>query len=118
MRVEAVDERDTRSEAIAAHFKVLLFEGSSSSPLDDQAWATDSYDLFDCDVVEALQWCVDRAYPDQAFALGLVTHHDESGAEVVWLAGHDANDTLLSPVEARVRERMVARMGQRLRWDA
>ncbi|MFJ4077102.1 hypothetical protein EDF28_0654 [Curtobacterium sp. PhB137] len=102
-----VDERDSTWEDHSPHFRVYLQERSGDS------YSTETVDLFDADVLQAIDWAQRAVAPrtDAVWGLALVGRDSRGLRGLTWLVGMDANDPPSDEHEIDLGERMRARGG-------
>lgn len=105
MDVIEVDERDSRWEDPHPRFRVSL-----QSP-DGEGFVTETVDLADIDVLQAIDWAqrAAAARPGALWALALVGDDRRGLRGLTWLVGSDANDPPEDETEVDRRSRMLAR---------
>ena len=69
MQVDRADERDSSWEEHRPRFRVYLFEGGD---LPGHPWSSDTYDIRDADILEAISWAQERAGDVRLFAVACV----------------------------------------------
>lgn len=109
MRVEAVDERDSRWEDHEARYRVYFFD-SGPEELDwsdpPASWGVRTKDVTGAEYSDVLEYARAGAGPGALYAIALVVDDPVDGRGLVWLAGMDYNDRARSDWDTVRRERM------------
>ncbi len=117
IQIGAVDERDSSWESDHPRFRVY-FQRVQDSYIG--GW-TDTYDVTGADIVQVIDWAQCRAGRELVYSVALV--YDDRGRQeansgrgrgLVWLVGMDGNRVDLTPAEAEVQARMLARLREPL----
>lgn len=118
MRVEPVNERDSSWEDDHPRFRVYIFRFENDDPghLPIGTFSTDTSDLTECEVVDAIAWAESQVGPKDLYAVALVGEHNgyEKRRGLSWLVGGDdvyAGDHYLATDAFRAERlaRMIAR---------
>lgn len=120
MRVEPVDERDSRWEDDSPRFRVYVFDESGRrGELDgtySQGYATSTWDVTGADLIDVVRWAQDRAGERGLYSIALVADgygmHTDRG--LVWLVGNDYQHTPMDDRTRDVQEQMLGRRGRRI----
>lgn len=79
MQAKLIDERDNRWESGTATFRVYISADAT----------TETFDLTDGNVLDAIAWAQRTAGPDRTYAVALVVDDSQHGRGLVWLIGTD-----------------------------
>ena len=118
MKIEAVDERDSRWEDHVPRFRVYVFDeygrrGKSDGTLS-QGYATSTWDITGADLIDALRWAQERAGDRGLFSIALVAEGDDRYTDrgLGWLVGMDYQDSPWDDRAREVQEQMLRRRGR------
>jgi len=118
MRIEPVDERDSRWEDHTPRFRVYVFDESGRLGHPDgtlsQGYATSTWDVTGADLIDTIRWAQDRAGDRGIFSIALVAdgYHMHNDRGLVWLVGMDYQDTPRDDHSREVQEQMLRRRGR------
>jgi hypothetical protein len=92
MHVERSIERESSWENYSPVFRVYFFTSPSAG--SGPEYSTETWDVFDADVLDAIRWAEARVPEGSLYAVALVGDHGpdtEGGPGLTWLVGMDAN---------------------------
>jgi hypothetical protein len=118
MRIEPVDERDSRWEDRSPRFRVYVFEESGARREPDgtlsQGYATSTWDVTGADLIDTIRWAQDRAGDRGLFSIALVADGYDMYTErgLVWLVGMDYQDRPRDDRSREMQEQMLGRRGR------
>ena len=119
VKIEPVDERDSRWESHDARFRVYVFEESGWRAEADgslsQGYSTATWDVTGADLLDVIQWAEERAGDRGVYSVALVAdvyeaHRDQG---LVWLVGRDYQDTPMDDRSRDVQKQMLGRRGRK-----
>ncbi len=118
MKIEPVDERDSRWEDHGPRFRVYMFDeygrrGEPDGTLS-QGYATSTWDITGADLIDALRWAQERAGDRGLFSIALVADGYDRCTDrgLVWLVGMDYQDSPWDDLAREVQEQMLRRRGR------
>ena len=117
MKIEPVDERDSRWEDHSPRYRVYVFDESGRRGEPDgtlsQGYATSTWDVTGADLIDTLRWAQDRAGDRGLFSIALVADGYDTYTErgLVWLVGMDYQDRPRDDRARVVQEQMLGRRG-------